>query len=103
MLHGIDVKDEYATNRSMEFIYEIIYKYNINLSNNSLLCDIYEPTQINKYLKNTDYEDLYGLSYNENIIKVSPTLFSIITYIAHHIDWKNENISWAIIPLKSTY
>ena len=101
MFTNIDDKDEYSTNREMEFVYETIYKYNINLANNCKLCDIYEPNKINDYLSKEEYNELYGLSFNNQIIKVCPSLFGIITYIAHQIDWKNENIIWAIIPLKS--
>jgi hypothetical protein len=65
------------------------------------LCDIYEPNKINDHLNKNDYTELYGLSLNSQIIKVCPSLFGIITYIAHQIDWKNNDIYWAIIPLKS--
>ena len=101
MFTNIDDKDEYSTNREMEFVYETMYKYNINLANNTKLCDIYEPNKINDYLNKDEYDELYGLSLNNQIIKVCPSLFGIITYIAHQIDWKNEDIIWAIIPLKS--
>jgi hypothetical protein len=101
MFYNIDEKDEYSTNREMEFVYETIYKYNINLANNTNLCDIYEPNKINDYLNKNDYNELYGLSFDNQIIKVCPSLFGIITYIAHHIDWKNDDIIWAIIPLKT--
>ena len=98
---NIDDTDKYSTNREMEFVYETIYKYNINLANNSKLCDIYEPDKINNYLNKDDYTDLYGLSFNNEIIKICPSLFGIITYIAHEIDWKNKETIWAIMPLKS--
>ena len=101
MFHDIDDTDDYSTNREMEFIYETMYRYNINLANNSKLCDIYEPNKINEHLNRNEYDELYGLSFNNQIIKVCPSLFGIITYIAHNIDWKNNDIIWAIIPLKS--
>lgn len=99
MLEGTTVKDEYSTNRSMEFMYEIMYKYNTNIANNSKLCDIYEPDQIQKYLKAEEHEELFGLSLNNKLVKVSPSLFAIITYISHKVNWKHE--TWFIIPLKT--
>jgi hypothetical protein len=101
MFININNCDEFSTNREMEFVYEIIYKYNINLGKDSKLCDIYEPENIKYYLNDDDYTELYGLSLNGQIIKVCPSLFGIITYIAHEIDWKNIDISWTIIPLKT--
>jgi hypothetical protein len=99
MLTGINPKDEYSTSRSMEFMYETMFKYNTNLANNSKLCDIYVPSQLNKYLLQMDYEELYGLLIDGTIEKVSPSLFAIITYIAHEIKWKTAQ--WTIVPLKT--
>jgi len=99
MFSNVNDKDEYSTNKEMEFVYETIYKYNINLANNTKLCDIYDPTKINNYLNKDDYNELYGLLSNNQIIKVCPSLFGIVTYIAHHVNWKNEDVEWAIIPL----
>jgi hypothetical protein len=101
MFHNIDDTDDYSTNREMEFVYETIFKYNINLANNSKLCDIYEPTKLINYLKNDEYDELFGLSIDGKIDKVCPSLFGIVTYIAHNIEWKNNDITWAIIPLKT--
>ena len=101
MFTNIDETDEYSTNRELEFVYETIYKYDINLANNTKLCDIYKPNKINDYLNKDEYTELFGLLLDGQIIKVCPSLFGIVTYIAHHIDWKNNDISWAIVPIKS--
>ena len=100
MFDGINIDDELSTNRFLENIYESMYTYKLNLETNDKLCDIYNIEEISKYLNENEYDELYGLSNDGKIDKVSPTLFSIITYIAHNTDWKNNN-SWLIIPLKN--
>ncbi len=99
MISGTNAKDEFSVNRSMEFMFEMMYKYNMNLSTNTKLCDIYEPHQVNNYFESSEIVELYGLTLDGLLSKVSPSLFAIVTYIAHKIDWKN--INWFIVSLKS--
>jgi len=101
MFEGINIEDECSTNRALEYIYASIYTYKLNLTENNALCDVYDVNSLNNYLEESEYDELYGLSLNNHMTKVSPSLFSIITYIAHNIDWKNPDTEWSIIPLKN--
>jgi len=65
MFYQVDFKNEFSTNREMEFLYEIIYKYNINLENNPKLCDIYKSDEINKYL--TKEFPFFVIDKNDNL------------------------------------
>ena len=100
MIAGTNIEDEYSVNRSMEFMFESMQKYNMNMATNSKLCDVYDPKIINTHLKQSEITELYGLTINDTLTKVSPSLFAVISYIAHEIDWKNVN--WFITSLKTS-
>jgi hypothetical protein len=55
---------------------------------------IYSPTEINF----DDFEQLFGLMINDNIICVCEIMMPLLQYITEEIDW--VNVKWQIIPIK---
>lgn len=99
MLENIDVKKENDTTRSMELFFESLHTYKEKLNSEPDFCDIYDV----KHMKNgkiNEYPSMFALKINNVYHKFSPSLFAIITYIAHCVDWKNDN--WHIISLKES-
>jgi hypothetical protein len=95
MLNGVDPKNKTSTNRSMELFYEALSKYNTaEQSGNINFSTIYDPKQIDL----NSFDEIYALKLDGAITKLSPSLFGIITYIAHYVDWINDG--WAIVSLK---
>jgi hypothetical protein len=96
MFEGVDEDDVTSTNRCLELLYGEMYKYNENdKAGNGELNEIYEPTDIDA----KKYDELYVININNKASKVTPSLFSAITYIAHLEGWINTN--WSIVNLKN--
>ena len=94
IFEGIDNSNPLSTNRSMEFLYEHIYK-NKNI----------DP-DINKLYAETDdidlekFDELFALLIDGDIKKLSPSLYMLINYFAHtYENW--YEINWNIINLKN--
>ena len=61
-------------------------------------CDIYSkslysPTDVNF----DDFEQLFGLRVNDNIVCVCEIMLPILMFIAKEMDWVNAD--WRIVPL----
>jgi hypothetical protein len=90
MFTGINEYEE--TNEIMEEFMDHLMEYKENDENIKKLMNINE-------INIEDYEKLYGLQIDENIICVCEIFFPIIIYIAKNIDWKN--INWKIILMNT--
>jgi hypothetical protein len=99
MLHDIHEDKQNSTNRSIELFYESLHAYKIKLDSDPDYCDIYEASQL-QHNKINDFTSMFLLKIDGSYHKLSPSLFAIISYIAHYIDWKNVN--WHIISLKNS-
>ena len=86
MFSGID--DYSGTNGIMEEFTDCLAEFRN--------CD-----DVNKKLLNVseihveEYEELYGLKINENIVCACEIIFPLINYIAKEVDW--VNVDWSII------
>ncbi len=97
MFEGMNLEDNTSTNRSMELLFEHIYKYKDNISKNKLeLIEIYNEDD--SELLNLETDELFALLINNDINKLSPSLFSIISHLANNFEWRE--INWKIINLK---
>jgi len=99
MLHDIHDDEKKSTNRSIELFYESLYTYKTKLDSDPDYCDIYEASQL-QHNKIDNFTSMFLLKIDGTYHKLSPSLFAIISYIAHYIDWKNVN--WHIISLKES-
>lgn len=89
MFHGIDIFED--TNDMMEEFYEHINDYKESDDDNKQL---FSPDEITV----DDFEQLFGLTVNDNIICICSLMIPILEYIVKEIDW--VKINWKIIPLK---
>jgi hypothetical protein len=97
MLYDIDVNKQNGTNRSLELFYESLHEYKTKLNSDPEFCDIYDATQL-QHNKMDNFTSMFVLKIDGTYYKLSPSIFALITYVAHYIDWKNVN--WHIISLK---
>ena len=98
MFDGINLEDESSTNRSMELLYEHIYKYKEYTKSNKLeFTELYNEDD--EDVMNLNSDDLYALLIENNIEKLSPSLFAITSYLANLEQYWRE-INWKIINLK---
>lgn len=97
MFDGINFDDETSTNRSLELFYEHIFKYKDYENKNKIeFIELYDEDDDDVVKLNSD--ELYALLIDNNIIKLSPSLFSIMSYLANNYNWRNK--IWKIINLK---
>ena len=94
LFEDINYKDPKSTNRSMELLYDEMYKYKINQDNPELIT-VYDIDQFNK--KAEDCEELYILMIDNKENKICETLFPLISYMSR-LEW--TNINWSINSLK---
>ena len=97
MFNDIDSNNPLATNRSMEFLYEHLYKYKENIKNSTDGNNLYNEDDNFDLEK---YEEFYALIINGDIKKMSASLFSLIEYF---VGLKEEwwDLKWEIINLKN--
>lgn len=97
MFEGLDASDPLATNRSMEFLYDHIYKHKENIKNNPKNNNLYnEDEDINL----DDFSEFYSLLINGDIIKLSSSMYSLIEFFVNKYDNWYE-LKWEIINLKN--
>lgn len=97
MFDGINIEDETSTNRSLELFYEHIFKYKDYENKNQIeFIELYDEDDEDVMKLNSD--ELYALLIDNNISKLSPSLFSVISYLANNYNWRNT--IWKIINLK---
>lgn len=97
MFDGINLEDETSTNRSLELFYEHIFKYKDYENKNQIqFIELYDEDDEDVMKINSD--ELYALLIDNNISKLSPSLFSVISYLANNYNWRNT--IWKIINLK---
>lgn len=93
LFSGIDHEDNTSTNSQLEKLYECMYEYrNCDPQKINLL----DPHQLD-INKIKQYDELYGLKNNGNLIKVCQILFPILEYVATFLDYENDN--WEIIEI----
>lgn len=95
MFNDIDTNDPLSTNRSMEFLYEHIFKYQELIKKKTLV--IYEE---NDKFDLDIYSEFYALLINNEIVKLSESLYALIEFLV----LKDENwfeIKWEIMNLKN--
>ena len=97
MFDCINIEDETSTNRSLELFYEHIFKYKDYENKNKIeFIELYNEDDEDVMKLNSD--ELYALLIENNISKLSPSLFSIISYLANNYNWRTT--IWKIINLK---
>lgn len=89
MFHGLNTLED--TNDMMEEFYEHMYDYKESDDDGKQLFTLDEVVV-------DDFEQLFGLKVNDNIICVCGLIIPILEYIVKEIDWVETN--WKIIPLK---
>ena len=89
MFTGVDTLD--GTNDMMEEFYEHLTEFKESGEDDKRLY-AYEDIDAD------DFEQLYGLGVNGNLICVCRILIPIIEYISKEVDW--VQVKWQIIPLK---
>ena len=72
---------------------EIICEYNENRVKGNEFIEIYDPDKID----DTKVTDIYALLVNNDIKKVSGSLYSLFLYLS---DYKWETFEWKIIKIK---
>ena len=97
MFADLDTSDPLSTNRSMEFLYDHIFKHKEYSKNNKEKNNLSnEDDNINL----DDYDEFFALLINGDIDKLSASMYSLIEYLVN----KYENwyeIKWEIINLKN--
>ncbi len=97
MFHEYDYDMPTSTNKSSEFFYDHMFIYRQGVKNNPDLVKLYDENDID----NLNYDNIYTLMIDLDIVKVSGSLFSIIHYLANMINpWYSYN--WSIIDLKKS-
>jgi hypothetical protein len=95
MFSDMDTNDPLSTNRSMEFLYDHLYKYQEILKKKSNL--LYEE---NDKFDLEDFTEFYALLINNEIIKLSESVYALIEFLI----LKKENwfeLKWEIMNLKN--
>jgi hypothetical protein len=90
MFNGINEYE--GTNEIMEEFMDCLQEFKESDENIKRLLNISE-------IHIEEYERLYGLRINENIVCVCEIVFPIINYISKEIDW--ANVDWKIIPINT--
>lgn len=94
MFTDIDATNPLATNRSMEFLYEHIYKYKQNTEEYNKLYIETDEFDLDKF------SEFYALLINGEIIKLSASIYALINFlVTEKKEW--YNIRWEIISLKN--
>ena len=97
MFADLDISDPLSTNRSMEFLYDHIYKHKENIKNNNNKNNLYNEED---NIDLEQFEECYALMINGDIDKLSESMYTLIEYLVN----KYENwyeIQWEIINLKN--
>ncbi len=95
MFSDMDTTDPLATNRSMEFIYDHIFKYQEIIKKKELIL-FNESDKFNL----DDYEEFYALLINHEIIKLSESVYALIEFlILEKENWFESK--WEIMNLKN--
>ena len=97
MFADLDISDPLSTNRSMEFLYDHIYKHKENIKNNNNKNNLYNEED---NIDLEQFEECYALMINGDIDKLSESMYTLIEYLVN----KYENwyeIKWEIINLKN--
>lgn len=92
LFDNVDPNEEESTNKPLELFYENMTIYATNEKKDKKLIEIYDPENFDA----NKYDEVYGLFINNEIKKVSPTLFSLLIYLAE-LEW-NE-IDWTITKI----
>ncbi len=95
MFSNMDTSDPLATNRSMEFVYDHIYKYKeIQKKNTQILF------QENDKFDLDTYQEFFALLIDNEIIKLSESAYALIEYL---VSEKNNwfELKWEIMNLKN--
>ncbi len=96
MFEGLDYNKPESTSRSLEFIYNELYKYDEAREKQPEKIKLLEVSKID--LDKCD--ELYILVVDDKQVKMCQFLVPIIEYVAT-LDW--TNIKWSIMPLKTEY
>lgn len=99
IFEDVDLKRDNDTTRSMEFFFDAIHTYKTKLKTEPEFCDIYDVSHMQNG-KIDNFTSMYMLKLDNKYHKLSPSLFAIITYIAHYVKWKTAN--WQIISIKDS-
>lgn len=97
MFADLDTSDPLSTNRSMEFLYDHIFKHKEYAKNDK------EKNSLFKEDDNIDldkYDEFFALMINGDINKLSASMYSLIEYLVNTYDNWYE-IKWEIINLKN--
>ncbi len=95
MFSDMDTTDPLATNRSMEFLYDHIFKYQEIIKKKQLIL-FNESDKFNL----DDYEEFYALLINHEIIKLSESVYALIEFlILEKENWFESK--WEIMNLKN--
>ena len=92
LFEGIDYTNLSSTNRSLELLSEFIHDYKTYKELDEKMIMIYNEDE-----NILNYETIYALILDNNIKKLSPSIYSIFLYLAS-LDWKN--INWKIMKVK---
>ena len=95
MFNDMNLNDPLSTNRSMEFLYDHIFKYQeIKKKNNQILFNENDKFDLNLYT------EFYALLINNEIIKLSESVYALIEILV----LEKENwfeLKWEIMNLKN--
>ena len=95
MFNDMNINDPLSTNRSMEFLYDHIFKYQeIKKKNNQILFEENDKFDLNLYT------EFYALLINNEIIKLSESVYALIELLVS----EKENwfeLKWEIMNLKN--
>lgn len=95
LLSDINPAQHSSTNRATEMLYGYIKEYEDNMKNGSHLVDIYNLKTIDM----DKFEELYGLTLRDEIIGISPSIYSLFLYVSKTCDW--QECKWKITQIKS--
>ena len=95
MFNDMNLNDPLSTNRSMEFLYDHIFKYQeIKKKNNQILFNENDKFDLNLYT------EFYALLINNEIIKLSESVYALIEVLVLEKEIWFE-LKWEIMNLKN--
>jgi len=93
MFADIDIANPLSTNRSMEFLYDHIYKYKNNTPEYNKLYDETDEFELDHF------DEFYTLMIDGEIIKLSASVYALINYlVTEKKEW--YTLRWELINLK---
>lgn len=94
LFSDINPSKDSSTNKAMELLYEYIIEYKENKGKDPKLIDMYSIKTVDM----NQFDELYGLTLKDELISVSPSIYTLFLYVSNTIDW--QECKWKITKIK---